>query len=330
MYKKEFQNLLNSNRLPNYFLLFGNEEYQVEIFAKEFISKFKKENLLSLYFDEYDFGIAKSHLMESSLFCDSSTLHIKTDKKIPAKELKYLIDLCKKNANNAFIYELHEGDMKTIFDTKKVFGENFVRFFAPNTPAEGVSLLMYHAEKLGLNIQTSALYQIYSLQNESLYLASSELNKLANLTKTINDDSVKKLVFSLNGVSFELFFNKLIALQNIKDDYFSYTNDSNFNEIALINSLYSSFFRLFKIQTYVKINGKFDIEKAIGYTPPPTILNQIKSQALSIKTELYMDIFMKLNSIEYVIKTKKDIDKECFLLSSILSIQNLIAKNSKS
>ena len=110
----------------------------------------------------------------------------------------------------------------------------------------------------------------------------------------------------------------------------NYVSDSNLNEMAFVNSLYSSFFRLFRIQTYVKIYGEFDLKKAIGYLPPPNVANQLKRQALGINTELYMQIFQFLNLTEYDLKTKKDIEKESFLLSSILSIQNLIAKNRKS
>ncbi|ALV24837.1 DNA polymerase III, delta subunit [Campylobacter iguaniorum] len=329
MYKKELQNLLNLTTFPNFFLLFGNDSYQIEVFTKEVLAKFSDENLLSLYFDEYDFSVAKSHLSESSLFANTNLLHVKSDKKIPAKELKILIELCKKSKDNIFIFELHEGDTKLLFDTQKAFEQNFARFFAPSTPGEAVNLLSYHASKLGLSISDEALYQIYSLQNESLYLASSELNKIANLTKNVDNSMISKLVFSLNGVSFETFFNKIISVQNIKDDFFSYSNDSNFSEIMLVNSLYKAFLRLFKIQTYVKIYGKFDIKEAIGYTPPPNIANTLKNQALSMPIELYKDIFIKLNLIEYDLKTKKDLEKESFLLSCLLSIQNLISKNRK-
>lgn len=330
MYKKELQSLLNSPKFPNYFLLFGSEAYQVELFTKEILDKFDDENRLDIYFDEYDFNVARSHISETSLFCNSNVLHIKADKNIPTKELKTLIEICKKNENSAFIYEFYENEDKISFETQKAFGVNFARFFIPGTPNEAINLLSYHAQKLGVNATNVALYQIYTLQNESLYLASSELNKLASLTKNVDENIVNQLVFSLNGVNFETFFDKIISLQNIKDDFINYMSDPNLNEMAFVNSLYSSFFRLFRIQTYVKIYGEFDLKKAIGYLPPPNVVNQLKRQALGINTELYMQIFQFLNLTEYDLKTKKDIEKESFLLSSILSIQNLIAKNRKS
>lgn len=329
MYKNEFQNLLKASKFPNFFLFFGNDEYQIEMFAKEALLKFNNENILNLYFDEYNFIVAKSHLCEPSLFYTSNLLHLKTDKKIPSKELKELINLCKKNRSNMFIYELYESDVKMIFDTQKAFESNFVRLFSPDNIDEALNLLAYHAKKLNLNITRTALYKIYTLQNESLYLSSSELNKLSNLAQNIDENMVDQLVFSLNGISFELFFNKIITTRNIKDYYFAYRDGSNFDEIFIINSLYKSFFRLFKINTYAKIYGKFNLKEALGYSPPINIAKELKEHATSISTNLYKKIFIKLNLMEYELKTKKDIDKDCFLLSSILSLQNLIVKNRK-
>lgn len=329
MYKKDLQSLLSSPKFPNYFLLFGADEYQIEIFVKEILSKFSDANLLSLYFDEYEFSAAKGHLEAASLFAELNILHIKTNKKIPAKEIKILVNLCKNNASNVFIYELLEADAKIIFDIQKIFEPNFVRIFAPGSPNEAINILSYHAQKIGLNITQSALYKIYLLQNESLYLSSSELNKLSTITKNVDESLVDSLVFSLNGISFETFFSNIIALNNIKDDYFSYASDSNFNEIAFINLLYSAFFRLFKINAFVKINGRLDIKEAIGYAPPPTIAKNLQNQALNLSTELFGEIFMILNKVEYDLKTKTGLDTEAYLLSAILSLQNLIAKNRK-
>ena len=54
MYRKDLElNLANAN-LSNYFLLFGADEFQIELFGKEILSFYSIEdaNLLSLYFDE--------------------------------------------------------------------------------------------------------------------------------------------------------------------------------------------------------------------------------------------------------------------------------------
>ena len=179
MYRKELEAALNSAKFPNHFLLYGADEYQIELFAKEILAKFKDFEILSFYYDEYDFDAARAHLCEPSLFGGSPLLHVKSDKKIPAKELKILIDGCKNGG--AFVFELFEPDAKAVFDTQKAFGVNFARFFKPGSPEEAVNLLGRQAAKMSLNITRNALFELYRIHNENLYLAASELNKLASL-----------------------------------------------------------------------------------------------------------------------------------------------------
>ena len=193
MYRKELEAALNSAKFPNYFLLYGADEYQIELFAKEIFAKFKDFEILSLYYDEYDFEAARTHLCEPSLFGGSPLLHVKSDKKIPAKELKTLIEGCKNGG--AFVFELFEPDAKAVFDTQKAFGVNFARFFKPGSPEEAVNLLGRQAAKMSLNITKNALFELYRIHNENLYLAASELNKLASLNEPINENIVRSLVF---------------------------------------------------------------------------------------------------------------------------------------
>ena len=329
MYKKDFISLLNSPNIPNFFLLYGAESYQVEFYTNELLGKFDKENMLSLYFDDYSFNIAISHLSEPSLFANSNLLHIKNDKKIPAKDSKELITQCQNNPNNIFILELHEGDDKALTDIKKQFGSNFVRFFPPSSASEVNQILSNHAKFLGLNIDNQSLLYIYNLQNENLYLSASELNKLASIGIKFSLDEIKERVYALNGISFDTLFDKIINKKNINSDYFEFINDSSFNEIALLNMLFRAFHRLYLIHSSIKTSGKFDPKTVLGYAPPPQIINKLQSQAIAIKTEQYTQIFKFLNEIEFDLKCKNNIDKECYLLSAILSLQDILSKNSK-
>ena len=329
MYKKDFISLLNSPNIPNFFLLYGAESYQVEFYTNELLGKFDKENMLSLYFDDYSFNLAISHLSEPSLFANSNLLHIKNDKKIPAKDAKELITQCQNNPNNIFILELHEGDEKVLTDIKKQFGSNFVRFFPPSSASEVNQILSNHAKFLGLNIDNQSLLYIYNLQNENLYLSASELNKLASIGIKFSLDEIKERVYALNGISFDTLFDKIINKQSINSDYFEFINDSSFNEIALLNMLFRAFHRLYLIHSSIKTSGKFDPKTVLGYAPPPQIINKLQSQAIAIKTEQYTQIFKFLNEIEFDLKCKNNIDKECYLLSAILSLQDILSKNSK-
>lgn len=329
MYKKDFISLLNSPNIPNFFLLYGAESYQVEFYTNELLSKYNKENLLSLYYDDYSFNLAMSHLSEPSLFANSNLLHIKNDKKIPAKDAKELITQCQNNPNNIFILELHEGDEKILTDIKKQFGSNFVRFFPPSSASEVNQILSNHAKILGLNIDSQSLLYIYNLQNENLYLSASELNKLASIGVRFSLDEIKERVYALNGIGFDVLFDKIINKKNINSDYFEFINDSSFNEIALLNMLFRAFHRLYLIHSSIKTSGKFDPKTVLGYAPPPQIINKLQSQAIIIKTEQYTQIFKFLNEIEFDLKCKNSIDKECYLLSALLNLQDILSKNSK-
>lgn len=329
MYKKDFISLLNSPNIPNFFLLYGAESYQVEFYTNELLSKYNKENLLSLYYDDYSFNLAMSHLSEPSLFANSNLLHIKNDKKIPAKDAKELITQCQNNPNNIFILELHEGDEKILTDVKKQFGYNFVRFFPPSSVSEVNQILSNHAKILGLNIDNQSLLYIYNLQNENLYLSASELNKLASIGVRFSLDEIKERVYALNGIGFDVLFDKIINKKNINSDYFEFINDSSFNEIALLNMLFRAFHRLYLIHSSIKTSGKFDPKTVLGYAPPPQIINKLQSQAITIKTEQYTQIFKFLNEIEFDLKCKNSIDKECYLLSALLNLQDILSKNSK-
>ena len=327
MYRKELESALNTGRVANFFLLFGADEYQIELFGKEILNLYLTPgaNALNLYFDEYDFMRAKSHLSEPSLFGGQNVLRVKSDKKIVGKELKDLINACQKDASNRFLFEFYESDMKIATEAQKIFGQNFARFFKPSTPDEAVTLLAKQAGKEGLNITQNALYELYFIHNENLYLAASELNKLKSLNAHIDQDDVRKLVFGLGGVNFDDFFNKFINLKDIRADFFTYEQDASFNEILFINSLYKAFYRLFRLHSYIKINGRFDVKEALGYAPPPNIAQALKTQCLSLNLKAYAQIFKILNAAESELKTNAKICKSAFLLSCVLELQNLVS-----
>ncbi|MDL0089732.1 DNA polymerase III subunit delta [Campylobacter gastrosuis] len=327
MYRRELEGLLSTQNLPNHFLLFGADEYQIELFAKEILAIYSTQdaNLMSLYFDEYDYDLAISHLSEPSLFGDKNVLHVKSDKKIATKELKEIILALKKNPNNKFLFEFYESDMRILTETSRAFGVNFARFFKPSSPDEAVMLLARSAAKIGLNITKNALYEIYFIHNENLYLAASELTKLATLNTHIEQDLVRRLVFGVSGISFDDFFNKFMSLKEIKNDFLMIEQEQNFSEILFINSLYKAFFRLFKLHAFIKINGRFDIKDALGYAPPPNIANTLKQQSLAINLRGYEEIFRLLNLAEIELKTDAKMDKTAFMLSLLINLRNLIS-----
>ncbi|WP_052799984.1 DNA polymerase III subunit delta [Campylobacter jejuni] len=319
MYRKELQILLSKDSIPNFFFLYGADNFQSELYAEFIKEKYKPDETLKLFFEEYNFTRASDFLSAGSLFSEKKLLEIKTSKKIPTKDLKVLVDLCKNNTDNFFLLELYDESSKQS-DIEKIFSPHFVRFFKANGAKEGVELLSIKAKQLRVEITQNALFTLFTSFDENLYLAASELNKFSGLR--VDEKTIEQYCYSLNTGSFESFFDKILKKQDFKSELEKILD--NFNEIALINSLYNSFYRLFKIALYAKINGKIDFKELLGYTPPPQVGQNLSSQAFSLKIEQYKEIFTLLLKSEYELKTNPKLVKKEFLISNLLKLARIL------
>ena len=112
MYKSELDNYIKSGKISNSFVFFGESSFLIDMYTK-MLSNIDDASVLSFYHDEYDFNSAKAHLSQASLFGGNNILIIKSEKKVPKKELDILIDYCEKNSDNLFIYAYYGSDHKT-------------------------------------------------------------------------------------------------------------------------------------------------------------------------------------------------------------------------
>ncbi|EOH3343644.1 DNA polymerase III subunit delta [Campylobacter jejuni] len=319
MYRKELQTLLSKDSIPNFFFLYGADNFQSELYAEFIKEKYKPDETLKLFFEEYNFARASDFLSAGSLFSEKKLLEIKTSKKIAIKDLKILVDLCKNNADNFFLLEFYDESSKQS-DIEKIFSPHFVRFFKANGAKEGVELLSIKAKQLRVEITQNALFTLFTSFDENLYLAASELNKFSGLR--VDEKTIEQYCYSLNTGSFESFFDKILKKQDFKSELEKILD--NFNEIALINSLYNSFYRLFKIALYAKVNGKIDFKELLGYTPPPQVGQNLSSQAFSLKIEQYKEIFTLLLKSEYELKINSKLVKKEFLISNLLKLARIL------
>ncbi|EGT3348324.1 TPA: hypothetical protein SBY41_000998, partial [Campylobacter coli] len=258
-------------------------------------------------------------LSGGSLFSEKKLLEIKTSKKIPTKELKVLVELCKNNKDNFLLLELYDESSKQS-DIEKIFSPNFVRFFKANNAREGIELLSIKAKQLHIEITQNALFTLFTSFDENLYLAASELNKFSGLR--VDEKTIEQYCYSLNIGSFESFFEKILKRADFKNELEKILD--NFNEIALINSLSSAFYRLFKIALYAKIYGKVDFKELLGYTPPPQVAQNLNEQAFSLKIKHYKEIFNLLLKSEYELKTNSKLAKKEFLIATLLKLARII------
>ncbi|MCX2682331.1 hypothetical protein OQH60_00520 [Campylobacter sp. MIT 21-1685] len=318
MYRKDLQNLLTKSDFPHFFLLYGADNFQIELYANCIKKKWDVDEVFQVFFEDYDYARANDFLALSSLFSEKKLLEIKCSKKLSTKELKNLIMLCSSRENFLLVELYDEGSKQN--ELEKIFGNNFARFFKPSNMKEGIELLTMKAKELQITLTQNALFLLLKNFDENLYLAAAELNKFQG--QSVDEAMIEKYCYSLNGANFESFFEKLLQKIDCKDEIERLLE--NTNEIALINLLYSNFYRLFKIALYAKIYGSVDFKELLGYIPPVQVRQTLSQQAFNIRVEQYKEIFSLLLQSEYELKTQSKLIKKEFLLSSLLKLSRIL------
>jgi len=270
MYKKEFDKLL---KIPNYCLFYGNNFY-LQQYEEKISNQFKNENVLKLYYDEYDFDTAKTHLTESSLFGGVNVLIIKHNK-IPPN-----IDKLIKNVKNNYLFFFYYGNKKP-----ENFGKNFVRFFEP-TLRDVVELIN----------ELTAQYNIEMSHEAKMYLATAtesvfikkEIEKLSNYSDKISLEDVKNLVYEYKEESFEGLFNLILNGKDFYEEllYFMETNDYKRIIPALIRFIRD----LYTYNLYIKKTGSSSLEGLLGYKLPVHINKQRVELAIKFKEKDYYEM----------------------------------------
>ncbi|MDR2341448.1 MAG: DNA polymerase III subunit delta [Campylobacteraceae bacterium] len=322
MYKRDFDLLLSSKNIPRTIFLYGACDYQLSLLEGEILKSWGEGEILKFYFDEYDFKSAKAYLSQSSLFGDKNIALLKLEKSPPQKEIEELIRLCEKNDINHLLFIFYGEDAKAK-DIAKAFGKSFVRVFKPNTN-EAVKFLSSEAKKINLNISSFVLQNLYSVQNENLSLAISEFSKLSLLNKEITIADIDNLVFGMGSIELEVFIVKLLSGEKIVSLYKMINESGAVDEIRLINAIQSHLFQLFLFHAYIKINGSFDAEKILGHHLPPQIAKQRSEMAMRIKLKTFSRLFKALMNAEFILKTNSNLDKESYMLSTLIRVQECL------
>ncbi|MDR0407760.1 MAG: DNA polymerase III subunit delta [Campylobacteraceae bacterium] len=322
MYKKDFDILLNSKNIPRTLFLYGACDYQLSLLESEILNLWGKSEVLKFYFDEYDFKTAKTYLSQASLFGDKNIMLLKLEKAPPQKELEELIKLCEKSDMNYFLFIFYGEDVKAK-EIARVFGKSFVRVFKPNQ-SEAIKFLSNEAKKINLNISNFVLQNLYSIQNENLSLAVSELAKLSILNKEISAADVDNLVFGMGSVELETFITKLLSSGKVVNLYKMISQSGTVDEIRLINAIQSHLFQLFSFHAYIKINGSFDAEKILGHPLPPQIAKQRLDAAMRLRPKIFTKLLRVLIDAEFALKTNSNLDKESYMLSTLLELQSYL------
>ncbi len=324
MYKRELENLINNNRLPKAMLIYGECNYQNNYFSELIEKSWKQEDdeKLLLHYDEYNYTTAKSHLGQSSLFGGQNIVIVKTDKVIPKKELDVLVALCNKSDNSYFLFQ-YFGDSKKAVNIAKAFKKNFVRFFKPNL-SEALTLLHVKAKETNLNINGYALQHLYLLHLEDLSLCVNEFDKLALFEKEITSSDIDKVVYGLGSIGLDLFIEKLLKKEDIKEAFLTLIEGGGSDEIRVINATQSYLSQLLLFNMYSKIHGTYNARAILGYPLPPQLAKQRAEHSIRIDMKSYKMILEHLANAELELKKRKNIDKSSYLISSLIKLQSYL------
>jgi DNA polymerase-3 subunit delta len=193
MYKSELDKHLQNNSASNSFVFFGESTFFIDNYTK-MVTNIEDASTLSFYFDEYDFNSAKAHLSQGSLFGDRNVLIIKSEKKVPKKDIDIFIELCEKNPDNIFVYAYYGSDHK---DYAKAFVKKStmdVRFFHPKD-FEAQQILSQIAKEKNVNIDSYALSHLLQIHNSDIALACNEIEKFRVYERAITTKDIDNLVF---------------------------------------------------------------------------------------------------------------------------------------
>lgn len=325
MYKNEFDNLLNQNRLFDAYMFYGQSNFLIEHYTNLVASKLgSSDEIEKLYFDDFDFRYAKDKLLQSSLFASNNILIIKLDKKLNKKECVELIEACNKNPDSKVIFAcMGDSDFKTMggYFTQKLNAVS-VRMFSP-FPNEAVKLIENRAKELEIKYEISALNHLYFMHRQDLSLCMNDLKKLSILSELITVSSVDKHCFGIGEVDFENFLHKLLSTEDISEDI-EFLLQEGMNEIYLLTQITSFVQQLFMISSYARIYGNTNPKDILGFVPPKNIWEKKSRLAINIKPEKFLEILEYLLNTELELKTSKIVDPNIYIQAILRKISVII------
>jgi len=325
MNKRELDQRLRQG-LPKALLLYGDNSYLIDHYLSHYIHTLQaKEELLALYYDEWDFTQAKAYLSQSSLFGGSNLLLLKHDRKIPKKELDTLIAMTQKSTESYFLFafggEIRDGkSMQSSFAEKK--GGSWVRFFETNV-RESVELLQAKAQRIGLSIDHFALQHLLLTLHNNLSLCSNELEKLAILDREIDSKEIDRLVYSTAPLAMDQFLTGLFEKKPITE-MIGTLLELGENEESLLRATQRFVNEIFLFNAYIKLYGTPDSAAILGYKLPKHIEEKKANLAMRVKPAALLNIYEHLLESELEMKRPGSINKETLLYGMFIKMQRYL------
>lgn len=322
MYKNEFDKHISQQSVSNSFVFFGESTFLIDMYTK-MLTNVEEANILSFYHDEYDFSSAKSHLSQASLFGDRNILIIKSEKKVPKKELDVLLGFCEKNGDNIFVYAYYGSDHKT-YNNKKAFAGKqtmAVRFFHPKD-YEAQNIVLSVAQEKNINIDKYTIAHILQIHNGDVALACNEIEKFQVFDRAITTKDVDNLVFGLAEVNLDDFIKKILNKKDFKADLQNILEHGE-DEIRVLTAITAYITQLYMFNIYIRVNGAPNALDILGYPAPQFVVNEKSQLSLKFKPLTYSKLHELFLEAELKMKSS-NVDKTSILLSTLIRAQKLL------
>ena len=322
MYKSELDNHIKSQSISNAFVFFGESSFLIDMYAK-MLTNIEDANILNFYHNEYDFNSAKAHLSQGSLFGDRNILIIKSEKKVPKKELDILLDFCEKNPDNIFVYAYYGSDHKT-YNNKKAFVKSqamAVRFFHPKE-YEAQNIVAHTAQEKSVSIDKYTIAHLLQIHNGDVALACNEIEKFRVFDRAITTKDVESLVYGLAEVNLDDYFKKIINKKDFKADLQNILEHGE-DEIRVLTALTAYITQLYMFNIYIRVNGTPNALDILGYPAPKFVVEEKAALSIKIKPATYSLLHELLLESELKMKSS-NVDKSAILLSTLIRVQKLL------
>ena len=320
MYKNELDKHIQNNSLSNSFILFGESSFLIDRYTK-ILTDIEDASVLSFYFDEYNYSSAKAHLSQASLFGGRNILIIKSEKKIPKKELESFIELCEKNKENLFVYAYYGTDYKAYAKAFSKKNTMSVRFFHPKE-YEAQNIIAQIAKEKNVNINRDAILHLLNLHNSDIALASNEIEKFVVYDKPITTKDIDNLVYGLAEINIDDLIKNILNKKDFTKDIHSLLEHGE-DEIKIITAITSYLTQLYMFNIYIRVNGTPNAMEILGYPAPKFVVDEKANISLKFKPQTYYKLHKLLLEAELNMKSS-NIDKEAILLSTLLRLQRFL------
>lgn len=320
MYKNELDKHIQNNSISNSFVLFGESSFLIDMYTKK-LTKIEDASMLQFYHDEYDFNSAKAHLSQASLFGGNNVLIIKSEKKVPKKELDALVEYCEKNPDNLFVYAYYGSDHKTYAKAFAKKSTMSVRFFNPNQ-GESIFTVAQLAREKNVNIDNFTITHLLGIHNGDIALACNEIDKLSVYDRAITTKDIDNLVFGLSQINLDDFIKKLLNKKDFKFDLENIIEHGE-DEIRVITTITAYLTQLYMFNIYIRVNGAPNALDILGYPAPKFVVEEKASLSIKFKPYTYYKLHQLLLEGELKMKSS-GVDKSAILFSTMMRVQQLL------